>query len=90
MAHRKAGGTTRNGRDSNPKYLGIKLGDGSSVSTGMVIVRQRGTKVILGKNVGLGKDHTIFALKDGKVVFKNSRGKRFDGSSRIKKMVSVV
>ena len=90
MAHRKAGGTTRNGRDSNPKYLGVKLGDGSKVSTGMVIVRQRGTKIILGKNVGLGKDHTIYALKSGKVAFKNSRGKRFDGSARIKKMVSVI
>ena len=69
MAHKKAGGSTRNGRDSNPKYLGVKIYGGQSVDAGNIIVRQRGTQFHPGKNVGLGRDHTLFALADGKVEF---------------------
>lgn len=69
MAHKKAGGSTRNGRDSKPKYLGIKRYGGQIVNAGEIIVRQRGTKFHPGMHVGLGKDHTLFALKSGKVVF---------------------
>jgi large subunit ribosomal protein L27 len=69
MAHKKAGGSTRNGRDSNPKYLGVKIYGGQAVKGGNIIVRQRGTQFHPGKNVGLGRDHTLFALADGKVEF---------------------
>jgi large subunit ribosomal protein L27 len=69
MAHKKAGGSTRNGRDSNPKYLGVKHYGGESVLAGNIIVRQRGTRFHAGDNVGLGRDHTLFALVDGKVKF---------------------
>lgn len=69
MAHKKAGGSTRNGRDSKPKYLGIKRYGGQIVNAGEIIVRQRGTKFHAGMHAGLGRDHTIFALKAGRVVF---------------------
>lgn len=69
MAHKKAGGSTRNGRDSNAKYLGVKLFGGQRAKAGNIIVRQRGTKFHPGKNVGLGKDYTLFALRDGLVEF---------------------
>jgi large subunit ribosomal protein L27 len=69
MAHKKAGGSTRNGRDSNAKRLGVKRFGGESVIAGNIIVRQRGTKFHAGDNVGCGKDHTLFATADGKVVF---------------------
>ena len=69
MAHKKAGGSTRNGRDSNPKYLGVKRYGGESVLAGNIIVRQRGTRFHPGENVGVGRDHTLFALSDGKVKF---------------------
>lgn len=69
MAHKKAGGSTRNGRDSNPKYLGVKRYGGQLVNAGEIIIRQRGTRVHPGTNVGCGKDHTLFALVAGKVVF---------------------
>jgi large subunit ribosomal protein L27 len=72
MAHKKGQGSTRNGRDSNPKYLGVKAADGQWVSAGSIIVRQRGTQWHPGKNVGLGKDYTIFALTDGVVKFRRS------------------
>ena len=89
MAHRKAGGSAENLRDSNPKYLGTKLADGEKAKAGSVIVRQRGTKIVAGKNVGLGKDHTLFALKAGLVKFGHKRLKRFDGKVLVKKTVSV-
>jgi large subunit ribosomal protein L27 len=89
MASKKAGGTAKNLRDSKPKYLGIKANHGASVSTGMIIVRQRGTRYMPGSNVALGKDHTIFAMADGKVEFKNKRKHHFDGSYSTKKLVSV-
>jgi large subunit ribosomal protein L27 len=69
MAHKKAGGSSRNGRDSNPKMLGVKSYGGELISAGSIIVRQRGTQFHAGDNVGMGKDHTLFALKTGRVVF---------------------
>jgi len=69
MAHKKAAGSTKNGRDSNPKYLGVKKYGGEAVNAGNILIRQRGTKVHPGVNVGMGKDHTLFALKDGVVQF---------------------
>ncbi|ODU45012.1 50S ribosomal protein L27 [Aquimonas voraii] len=69
MAHKKAGGSTRNGRDSNPKYLGVKIYGGQAIEAGNIIVRQRGTQFHPGPGVGLGRDHTLFALKDGVVNF---------------------
>lgn len=69
MAHKKAGGSTRNGRDSNPKYLGVKRYGGQLVNAGEIIVRQRGTKMHPGMHVGMGRDHTLYALKAGRVVF---------------------
>ncbi|HEY8035000.1 50S ribosomal protein L27 [Methylobacter sp.] len=69
MAHKKAGGSTRNGRDSNAKRLGVKRYGGETVTAGNIIVRQRGTQFHAGDNVGCGKDHTLFATADGKVVF---------------------
>ncbi|TAH42283.1 MAG: 50S ribosomal protein L27 [Gammaproteobacteria bacterium] len=70
MAHKKAGGSTRNGRDSNPKYLGVKLYGGQACNAGNIIIRQRGTRFVAGSGVGLGRDHTLFALVDGVVEFK--------------------
>ena len=69
MAHKKAGGSTRNGRDSNPKYLGIKRYGGQLIQAGTIIVRQRGTQFHPGRHVGIGRDHTLYALVTGKVVF---------------------
>jgi large subunit ribosomal protein L27 len=69
MAHKKGGGTTRNGRDSESKRLGVKVYGGQAINAGGIIIRQRGTKVHPGENVGMGKDHTLFALIDGKVQF---------------------
>ncbi len=78
MAHKKAGGSTRNGRDSNPKYLGIKRYGGQVINAGTIIVRQRGTQFHPGRHVGIGKDHTLYALKTGTVVFgvKGPKSKR--------------
>ena len=83
MAHKKAGGSTRNGRDSNPKYLGVKTYGGENVIAGNIIVRQRGTKFRPGTNVGVGRDHTLFALSDGKVKFEKK-------GSPLRQYVSVV
>ncbi|MGX9419410.1 50S ribosomal protein L27 [Vibrio sp. RC27] len=79
MAHKKAGGSTRNGRDSESKRLGVKRFGGESVLSGNIIVRQRGTKFHAGNNVGIGKDHTLFALSDGKVKFevKGPKNRKF-------------
>ena len=73
MAHKKAGGSSRNGRDSEGRRLGVKKFGGEAVVAGNIIVRQRGTRVYPGANVGLGKDHTLFALTDGKVEFRDGR-----------------
>ncbi|MEM7708834.1 MAG: 50S ribosomal protein L27 [Pseudomonadota bacterium] len=79
MAHKKAGGSTRNGRDSNPKYLGVKRYGGEAVKAGNILVRQRGTRFHAGENVGLGRDHTLFALVDGRVTFaqKGPKNRKF-------------
>jgi large subunit ribosomal protein L27 len=69
MAQKKGGGSTRNGRDSKPKMLGVKVYGGQSISAGAIIVRQRGTRFHAGTNVGIGRDHTLFALVDGTVNF---------------------
>ncbi len=74
MAHKKAGGSSRNGRDSEGRRLGVKKSGGQAVNAGNIIIRQRGTKYATGKNVGIGKDHTIFALMDGAVLFSKGRG----------------
>lgn len=83
MAHKKAGGSTRNGRDSNPKYLGVKRFGGESVAAGEIIIRQRGTRVHPGKNVGCGRDHTLFAKSAGEVKFHT-------GGEHNRKFVSIV
>jgi large subunit ribosomal protein L27 len=69
MAHKKAGGSTRNGRDSKPKYLGLKRAGGQVIKAGTIILRQRGTQFHPGRYVGMGKDHTLYALKPGRIVF---------------------
>ena len=72
MAHKKGQGSSRNGRDSNPKWLGVKRSDGQVVSAGSILVRQRGTRIHPGQNVGRGHDDTLFALIDGRVVFERA------------------
>ncbi len=76
MAHKKAGGSSRNGRDSAGRRLGVKKFGGENVLAGNIIVRQRGTKVNPGQNVGMGKDHTLFALIEGKVAFQEKSGRK--------------
>jgi large subunit ribosomal protein L27 len=90
MSTKKSGGSSKNLRDSQPKFLGVKRADGQAIKTGQVIVRQRGTKIEAGKNVKVGKDHTLFAACDGKVAFRNMRKTRFDGRTLTKKAVDVV
>lgn len=90
MAHRKAGGTAKNLRDSQPKYLGVKLYDGETAKAGSIVIRQRGTRYLPGKNVALGKDHTIFALKEGTVQFRNKRKVGFDGTTVVHPVVDVL
>jgi large subunit ribosomal protein L27 len=77
MAHKKGLGSSRNGRDSNPKMLGVKIFDGQTVKAGMILVRQRGTKFRPGPGTSIGRDDTVFALKDGTVNFRTSGEKRF-------------
>ena len=89
MSKVKAGGTSKNLKDSNPKYLGVKLYAGQEAKTGSIIVRQRGTKILPGENVGLGKDHTLFALKDGKVKFTSKRKKSYNNRVVTKKVANV-
>ncbi len=79
MSHKKAGGSTKNGRDSNAKRLGVKLYSGQAVKAGNILVRQKGTKLKAGDNVGLGRDFTLFALKNGIVKFTEKRLKKYDG-----------
>ncbi len=90
MAHRKAGGSAKNLKDSNPKYLGTKVYDGESVRAGGIIVRQRGTRILAGTNVSTGRDHTLFALKDGRVKFGTKRQTHFNGKVILKKTASVI
>jgi len=90
MAHKKSAGTSKNGRDSNPKYLGVKITEGDKAIAGSILIRQRGTDVIAGKNVGMGKDHTLFALVPGTVKFGTKRKMHFDNTVHIKKVVNVI
>ena len=90
MAHTKAIGSTQLGRDSQPKYLGVKLGDGETAKPGNIIIRQRGTKYLPGKGVRLGSDYTIYAVVDGKVKFTTTKKKNYDGSRRLVKVVNIV
>ena len=90
MAHKKAGGSAKNLRDSNPKYLGTKLYAGQVAKSGNIIIRQRGTRIMAGNDVGMGKDHTLFALKDGKIKFGTKRKTGFNGKTVVKKVVHVI
>lgn len=90
MAHKKSAGKTKNGRDSNPKYLGIKVTPGALAKRGSVLVRQRGTDVLAGANVLMGRDHTLFAAQDGKVSMTYTRKVHFDNKIMKKKVMNVV
>lgn len=89
MATKKAAGSAKNLRDSNPQYLGIKLYGGEKASAGAIIVRQRGNKIMAGKNVGMGKDHTLYALKEGVVRYGTKRVVSFDNKTKVKKVAHV-
>jgi len=90
MAHTKSAGTSKYGRDSQPKYLGVKKFDGERVKTGDIIVRQRGSKYLAGDGVKLGRDYTIFAMRHGVIKFITKRKIRFDGTHRSAKVVNVL
>jgi len=89
MSHKKAGGSTNNGRDSVAKRLGVKAFGGEQVTAGSIIVRQRGTKFFPGENVGMGKDHTLFAKTAGKVFFTEKILTKFDGRKFKDKIVNI-
>lgn len=89
MAHTKAAGSTRLGRESASKRLGVKLFDGQSVKTGFVLVRQRGTKWVPGKNVKIGSDDTLYAISNGIVKFTTKKLKRFNGQRKIVKVINI-
>ena len=89
MAHKKAQGSSKNNRDSKGQRLGVKIFGGEAIKAGNIIVRQRGTPMIPGKNTGLGTDRTIYALKDGIVEFSEKRVMKFDGTRKKKTVVSV-
>lgn len=90
MAHTKSGGSTKYGRDSQPKYLGIKKSDGQIVKTGNILIRQRGAKFLAGTGVKRGGDDTLYAVRDGMVKFMTKRKIRFDGTLRRAKVVTVI
>jgi len=90
MSKTKSAGSTRLGRDSRSKRLGVKIYEGQEIKSGAILIRQRGTKFLPGNNVGLGRDHTLFALKSGLVKFKTKRKRGFNNSQRIVKVVEVV
>jgi len=89
MATKKGGGSTRLGRDSNPQYLGVKVGDGQSVRSGMILVRQRGTRIHPGTNVRRGNDDTLYSVATGNVRFQTKKRRRFDGALKTAKYVHV-
>lgn len=89
MATKKATGSSTNLTDSNPKYLGVKKADGQKVTTGQIIVRQRGSAIMAGDGTGMGKDHTIFAMKAGTVKFTNARKGNFDGTTTRRSVANV-
>jgi len=90
MASTKAGGSAKNLNDSNPKYLGVKLTDGAAARPGVVIVRQRGTVIEAGKNVRVGRDHTLFSIATGIVAFRTRRKANFTGRTTSKKVADVI
>jgi len=90
MAHTKSGGTAKNLRDSQPKFLGVKLFAGQKAKAGSILVRQRGTRILAGQNVKMGKDHTLYAVKDGVVSFSEKRKTKFNGQNKRYKVVNVV
>lgn len=90
MAHKKAAGSTKNGRDSVAKRLGVKIFGGQTAKAGNIIVRQRGTKFFPGQNTSMGKDHTIFALEDGVVSFSEKQTVKYNGQSHKDKYVNVT
>jgi large subunit ribosomal protein L27 len=90
MAHKKAGGSTRLGRDSKPKYLGVKTGDGQTVNAGSILVRQRGTKYHPGTNVRKGKDDSLYSTITGIVKFNKKKKKKFDGSLKLTTIINVL
>jgi large subunit ribosomal protein L27 len=89
MATKKSGGTVKNGRDSNPRYLGVKLYAGEKAKIGSIIVRQEGLNTLAGKNTALGKDYTIYATKEGIVTNSTKRKTGFNGKTKIKNVVNV-
>ncbi len=90
MAHKKSAGTTKNGRDSNPKYLGVKITEGDKAQAGSILISQRGTDVLPGKNVSMGKDHTLFSLISGTIKFGTKRKMHFDNKVMTKKVIHVI
>lgn len=90
MAHTKSSGTTKLGRDSESKRLGVKLFDGQLAIPGNIIVRQRGSKYLAGQGVRMGSDDTIFAIRSGKVEFTTRKKKRYDGNRRLAKVINVI
>lgn len=90
MATKKSGGSTKNNRDSNPKYLGTKLYEGENAHVGMIIVRQRGSAILAGDNVKMGRDHTLYANASGRVKFTSVRKTGFDGQTKRRKMAHVI
>jgi len=89
MAHKKAGGSTALGRDSQSKRLGVKVSDGTFARSGAIIVRQRGTRIRPGENVGMGRDHTLFAMVAGTVKFTRRQHTRFDGNRKVVSVANV-
>lgn len=90
MAHKKAGGSVKNKPSGRPKYLGIKLSDGQHAKAGSILVRQRGTKILAGENVRVGRDHTLFAVREGKIKFSEKRKTSFKGTWKKFKVVNVL
>ena len=89
MAHKKAAGSSKNGRDSGPRYLGVKINDGEMAKVGQIILRQKGRDTLAGKNIGIGKDHTLFALKDGVVEFGTKRKNNFDSTITRRNIINI-
>ena len=89
MAHKKAAGSSKNGRDSGPQYLGVKINNGEMAKVGQIILRQKGRDTLAGSNVGVGKDHTLFALKDGVVEFGTKRKNNFDSTTTRRSVVNI-
>lgn len=90
MSHVKAGGTAKNLTDSKPKYLGVKVHDGQKAQNGSIIVRQRGSKILSGTGTKMGRDHTIYAIKDGVVKFTTKRKINYNGNTKRLRMATVV